>query len=319
MNHKRLALMAALALGLALSGCGERSAPSPQAPIDEPPLVLLGDLFEGEYVLGAYHEVDFDKDGRDEVLAVLTQYRPTELSYLSDTYVVLFHQDQGTWVQVGGLRMEGERATSELHDLTGDGLPELVVSTEQTRSQRGDFIAPLRIAGFLSVFTYTSDKELVEMGAYSSSLLGMDRVYPKLGLWKDQEAIKVARDLPAAVSPLWQPYQVGSYVWDGSEFVLAHTDEQRRVSPLISWVVARNAPWASGFLILGGVLGVVTLLVSQRTRLADKWLTVWAVIILIGGGIGLGSLQEWLCVPAPILVGLAGLLIGRRIARGGSP
>ena len=318
MNHKRLALMAALALGLALTGCGDRSAPSPQASIDEPPLALLGDLFEGEYVLGAYHEVDFDKDGRYEVLAVLTQYRTTELSYLSDTYVVLFHQDPGAWVHAGGLRMEGERATSELRDLTGDGLSELVVSTEQTLSQRGDFVVPFRTAGFLSVFTYTPGKELVEMGDFQSSLEGEDRDYPKLGFWEDREVIIVARDLQTPEGPFWQPYRVGSYVWDGSEYTLAHTEDRRRVSPTTSWVVAKNAPWASGFLVLGGILGVVTLLVSQRTRLEVKWLTVWAVIILIGGGIGVGSLQEWLCVPVPILVGLAGLLFGRRIARGGS-
>ena len=316
MKQKRWAVMTALALGLVISGCG--GGPAPQVSPDELPLALVGDLFEDEYVLGAYHEVDFDRDGRSEVLAVLTQHRPTELSFLSDSYVVLFHQDEGTWVHADGLRMDGERATAELHDLTDDGLPELVVSTEQTRSQRGDFIAPLRTAGFLSVFTYTPDKRLVELGTYSSSLLGKGRVYPKLGVWEDQEAVKVARDLPATVNPLWQPYRVGSYVWNGSGFALADTQDQRRLSPLISWVVARNAPLASAFFVLGGVLGGVTLFVSQRTRLEDKWLSVVAVVILVGGGIGLGSLQEWLCVPAPVLAGLVGLLFGRRVVRGGS-
>jgi uncharacterized membrane protein len=317
MNQKRLAV-AVLALGLMVSGCRGDSPPPPPAPLDELPLSLVGDLFQGDYVLAAYHQVDFDRDGRDEALAVLTQYRTKELSFLSDTYVVLFHRDTGVWTHAGGLRMDGERATTELRDLTQDGIPELIVSTEETRSQRGDFIAPWRTAGFLSVFTYTPDKQLVEMGDFSSSLLGQGRDYPKLGLWEDNEAIKVARDLRASEGPLWQPYQEGSYVWDGSEFALAQTEDMRRLSPLISWVLAKNAPWASVFFILGGVLGGATLYVSQRSPLQDKWLSVWALIILVAGGIGLGSLQEWLCVPAPILAGLIGLLVGRRIVRGGS-
>ena len=52
MNRKRLALMAVLVLGLVLSGCGDGSPSLPQASVDELPLALVGDLFEGEYVLG---------------------------------------------------------------------------------------------------------------------------------------------------------------------------------------------------------------------------------------------------------------------------
>jgi hypothetical protein len=313
---RRLVVVAALALTLLLAGCGGRAAS--QVPPDELPLALARDLYADGYTLVSYHEVDWDRDGLMESLAVLTQKVPTEHSFLSSSYVVLFHQEQGTWVQSDRLRMDGERATTALHDLTGDGFPELVVSTQQVYGQEGDFIAPLRTAGYLSAFTYTPDKVLVELGTYSSSLLGQDRVYPQVGEWEGQTVIRVARDLPATESPLWQPYQVGDYAWNGSEFGLAQVQEQRRLSPLISWVVARNAPWTGAFLILGGVLGGGAFVISQRTRLDDRWSALGAAAIIVAGGIGLGLVQEWLCILAPILAGLVGLLIGRRVTRGGS-
>jgi hypothetical protein len=315
MNRKSFAVMAALAMGLLLAGCGGQAAPTVSP--DEPPLSLLKDLYEDGYALAGYHEMDLEGDGHAEGLAVLTQSPPPETSFLSVTFIVLFQHSDGVWRQVDRLETDGDRATTTLHDLTGDGLPELVVFAEQKQSQYGDFVTPMRTAGYLAVFTYTPDKRLVELGAYSSSLLGMGRVYPKLGAWEGQEAIVVARDLPADESPLWQPYQVGSYVWDGSQFANAQIEERRRLSPVVSWAVTRNGPWALGFLALGGVLGWGAVVVSRRTRVQVKQVLAGAVAVLIILGVGLIWVQGRLCVLAPVLSGLAGLIVGWRITRGG--
>jgi hypothetical protein len=311
MNRSPIAMTVALALILLLAACSGRDSP-PQP--DQMPLALVSDIFQSGYELAGYHEQDLNGDGSTEALAVLTQKLPADLSFVSSSYVLLFDQRAEAWGLVDGRQMDGGYAATELHDLTGDGIPELVVSTERVSVERGDFVTPQRTTGYLAIFEVGQEEQLIELGMFSSSLSGAGHTYPKTSRWEGRSAIQTAHDLPTAESPLWQPYQVETLAWDGQQFAQTQVRERRRISPLISWVVSRNAPWLAAFLALGSLLSWGALVVARRTQVEERWAFLGAAVLLIAGGIGLGLVREWLCVPAPILAGLAGLLIVRRVA-----
>jgi hypothetical protein len=90
--------------------------------------------------------------------------------------------------------------------------------------------------------------------------------------------------------------------------------EQRRISPIISWLVRLNGPWAAVFLVLGGVLSLVFVKVARRLGLRERWGVLGMALLLVAGGIGLGLTVEWLCVPGLILIGLVGLGSGWKVA-----
>jgi hypothetical protein len=162
------------------------------------------------------------------------------------------------------------------------------------------------------VFTYVPDLYLVELGTFSSSLAGVMSPRSTVGEWGGQPAIQTAQDLPPAGVPLWRPFRVETFAWDGQGFASVQVQEQRRISPIISWLVHRNAPWAAAFLVLGTALSLVLAAVVRRSRLQERWVILGLALLLIAGGVGLGFAEEWLCIPALILVGLAGLGGGRQ-------
>jgi hypothetical protein len=316
MNRWYLAITVALSLGFLLVGCDGGTAPEvpPTPALDQMPLSLASDLFSVGYELVGYHEVDADGDGAMEGLAVLTLRLPATESFLGDSYVMLFGQHVGLWSLNDSQRLDGVNATAELRDLTGDGVPELLVSTEEAETQLGDFVTPLRHTDHLIVFTYTPDLYLMELGTFSSSLAGVTTSHSSVGEWEGQPAIQTAQDLPPAGIPLWRPFRVETFAWDGQSFASVQVQEQRRISPIISWLVRLNGPWASVFLVLGGVLSLAFVKVARRLGLKERWGVLGVALLLVAGGIGLGLAVEWLCVPGLILIGLVGLGSGRKIA-----
>jgi hypothetical protein len=305
-----------LLLSCLVCGCGGELSPEvpPDPAFDQAPLSLAHAFFDAGYELVSYRELDADSDGALEALAVLTVKTLAQESFVGGSGVLLFGQQEGVWIRADEWKLDGVNASAELRDLTGDGFPELLVVTEKADRQQGDFVAPLRYTDHLSVFTYTPDLYLVELGAFSSSLAGVMRPQSTAEEWADGAAIRTVSDLPPAGSPLWQPVRAEIFAWDGREFVSVQVEERRRISPVVSWVVRRNAPWAAASLALGGVLSVVTVVSTRRLRLRERWVALGFALLLVVGGIGLGLAMEWLCVPGLVLVGLVGLEGGRRMA-----
>ncbi|MDY7079924.1 MAG: hypothetical protein SXV54_23825 [Chloroflexota bacterium] len=305
-----------LSLGLLLFGCsGETTTDAPPVPsFDQSPLSLARPFFEAGYELVGYYELDADSDGTVEALAVLTVETPATESFPGGSAVLLFGQRGGMWTRTDGWKLDGVNASAELRDLTGDGLPELLVVIEEAETQLGDFVTPLRYTDHLIVFTYTPDSYLVELGRFSSSLAGVMRPRSIVGEWEGQPAIQTARDLPPAGIPLWWPFRVETFAWDGHGFASVKVEERQRISPVITWLTRRNAPWAAGFLALGGTLSLIAVAVAHRSRLQGRWIGLGLGLLLVAGGVGLGLTEEWLCVPALVLMGLAGSGIGWRVA-----
>jgi hypothetical protein len=306
--------MVALGLGFLLFGCSEEATPeaSPAPALDEMPLVLARPSFTAGYTLVGYYELDIDADDVVEALAVLTLRLPMTESYLGDSQVLLFGQHGGAWSLNDKLKLDGVNASTELRDLTGDGLPELLAFTEETDTQLGDFVTPLGYTDHLIVFTYTPELHLVALGTFNSSLSGVMHPLSTVSEWGGQPAIQTTQDLPPVGSSLWRPFRVETFAWDGQGFASVQVREQRRISPIISWLVRRNAPWAAVFLALGGASSVVMATVARRSRPRQRWVTLVLVLLFVAGGIGLGLAEEWLCVPVLVLVGLAGLGVGRQ-------
>ena len=316
MNKRCTAITVALGLGFLLFGCsGEATPEIPQtSALDQMPLTLARPLFQAGYELAGYYELDADNDGVIEALAVLTSKLPLTESFLGDSHALLFGQHGAMWSLTDNQQLDGVNASTELHDLTGDGFPELLVFTEKADTQLGDFVTPLRYTDHLIVFTYTPDLYLVELGKFSSRLSGVMRPRSTVGEWEGQPAIQTAQDMPPAGSPLWSPFRVETFAWDGQAFASVQVREQRRISPIVPWLVRRNAPWAAAFLILGGTLSLATIAITHHSRLRERWVILGLALLLIAGGTGLGLAEERLCVPVLILVGLAGLGIGRQVA-----
>jgi hypothetical protein len=264
--------------------------------------------------LVGYYELDTDSDGVMEALAVLTLRLPMTDTFLGDSHALLFGRHGGTWSLNDQRRLDGFNASAELRDLTGDGRPELLVFTEEADTQSGDFVTPLRYTDHLIVFTYTPELYLVELGTFSSSLSGVMRPHSTVREWEGQPAIQTTQDLPPVGSSMWRPFRVETFTWDGQGFASVQVQEQRRISPIVSWLVRRNLPWAAVFLALGGALSVLMTAVAHRLRWWERWVTPVLILLLTVGGIGLGWAEEWLCAPALILVGLAGFGVGRRLA-----
>jgi hypothetical protein len=316
MNRWFTAIAFALGLGFMLFGCtGDATTEVPSASdLEHMPLALAQPFFQAGYELVGYYEPDSGNDSVVATLAVLTLRLPMTESFLGDSYVLLFSQRGGGWSLAGNQRLDGVNASAELRDLTGDDFPELLVLTEEADPQLGEYVTPLHYTDHLSVFTYTPEPYLVELGTFSSSLSGVMRPRSTVGEWGGQPAIQTVHDLPPTGGPLLWPYRVETYAWDGQGFAGVQVQEQRRVPPIVSWLVHRNAPWAAAFLALGGVLSAGLIAVARRTRLRERWVVLGLVLLLIAGGIGLGLAEEWLCVPALILVGLSGLGVGRQVA-----
>lgn len=315
MNRQSIVVVVALGLSLLLCGCGgEVTQKVPPAPaLDQMPLALARPLFLAGYELVGYYELDGDGDGAMEALAVLTVRLPLADSSLGASYVLLFSQRGGAWSLADDQRLDSINASAELRDLTGDGFSELLVFTEEADDQLGDFVTPLRYTDHLIVFTYTPDLYIVELGTFSSSLSGVMRPRSTVGEWAGRPAIQTVQDLPPAGSSLWRPFRAETFAWDGQSFASVQVQEQRQISPLVSWLVRRNAPWAAASLLLGGALGLVMTALVRRSRLRERWVILGLALLLVAGGVGLGLTEEWLCVPALVLVGLAGVAIGRQV------
>ncbi len=316
MNGRSIAVVVALSLNLLLFGCSGEATPEvpPASALDQMPLVLARPFFTTGYELVGYYELDVGSDGVMEALAVLTLRLPLKESFLGDSYVLLFGQHGGAWSLTDDQQLDGVNASAELRDLTGDDFPELLVFTEEADTQLGDFVTPLRYTDHLIVFTYVPDLYLVELGTFSSSLSGVMRPHSTAGEWGGRPVIQTAQDLPPTGDPLWWPFRVETFAWDGQDFASVQVREQRRISPIVSWLVRRNAPWAMASLVLGGALSLVLTTVVRHSRLRERWAILGLALLLIAGGVGLGLAEEWLCVPALILVGLAGLVVGRQVA-----
>jgi hypothetical protein len=316
-----------LGLGLLLAACGGEMTPEavPTPDTNRMPLALARPLFQSGYELVGYHELDADGDNVVGVLAVLTLRFPVAESYLGGSRVLLFGQYGDGWSLVGNQQLDGVNARAQLRDLTGDGSPELLVFTEEADTQSGDFVTPLRYTDHLSVFTYTSDLYLVELGAFSSSLTGVMSSRLVVGEWGGRPAIQTMHDLPPVGSPVLWSFQIETFTWDGQDFSNVHTQEKRRLSPIASWLVRRHAPWAALFLALGGVFSVVATTIVHRTHgrthdqrprlpLAERWVLLILALLLVAGGVGLSLVREWLCAPALISTGLLGLGVGRWVS-----
>ena len=313
MRKQDIALLVALALLLA--GCNTKltretsSSPS----IDQMPLALASPLFTAGYELAGYYDLDADSDGVKEALAVLTLRPPTADSFTGTSYILLFGQHGGAWSLNDTYKMDGTNASAELQDVTDDGSAELLVVTEEIDTQPGDFVTPLRHIDHLSVLTYTPAQSLTELGTFTSSLSGEMSPYSTVSQQEGQTVIQTAQDLPPVNSSLWRAYRVETFGWDGQRFVSLKTDEQRRISPIVSWLVRRNGPWVAVFLILGSAASAVATILERRSRLAARWLLPAAALLFIAAGISLGALQQWLCAPALILIGLTAFVVGRQI------
>lgn len=316
MQRRRLILVIALGLCSLLLGCGGETTSEvlSDPSLEQVPLLLAQPFFNAGYELVDYYTLDVDDDGVVEALAVLTLKTQATHSFLGGSAVVLFGQREGSWVRVNNWKLNGVNASAELHDLTGDDLPELLVRSEEAHRRPGDFVTPLQYTDYLSVFTYAQNLRLTESGVFSSSLASMTPSKPTLEKWEGQPAIQTVQDLPPAASPLWQPVRVETFAWDGQEFARVRVEEQRRISPVVSWAVRRNAPWAAASLALGGVLSLIGIVVARRSRWPERRVIWGLILLLVAGGIGLSFAVEWICVPALIAIGWVGLGIGRQIA-----
>ncbi len=316
MNRRHIAMVVVLGLVFLLPACaGEGETDDPVPPdLDQMPLVLAQPYLQAGYELAGYHELDADGDGVEETVAVLTLKLPVAESHLGDSYVLAFARQGASWGLVSNQLLDGANASAQMRDLTGDGVPELLVFTELADTQMGDFVTPVHYTDYLRVFAWTPGPHLVELGTFSSSLSGVLRPRSAVGDWGGQPAIQTVRDLPPVGGPALWPFRVETFAWDGQGFASVEVQERRRISPIIVWAVSRNAPWTAAFLVVGGVLGCAATVLSRRSRLREWWGMAGLALLFIGGGIGLGLLTEWLCAPAPILVGLVGLGGGRQIA-----
>jgi hypothetical protein len=315
MNRRTTAVLVAFGVGLLLFGCSEGANPEAESvpPLDQMPLMLAGPLFESGYELAGYYELDADGDGVVEALAVLTLRPPMTEFSTGSSRVLLFGRHGGAWSLNDGQRLDGANARVELRDLTGDGFPELLVFTEEADTQVGDFVVPLRYTDHLSVFTYTPGLYLAQLGTFSSSLSGEMRPRSTVGEWEGRPAIQTARDLPPVGRSVWRPVRVETFAWDGQGFVSVDVGEERRVSPIISWLVRRNAPWAAVFLTLGGAVSALVTAIAHRSRLQERWIVLGVALLFTAGGVGLGLAEAWLCVPALVLIALAGFWVGRQV------
>jgi hypothetical protein len=308
-------LVVALGLCLLLNGCGGESAPGivPDTAYDQMPLVLARPFFNAGYELADYHEFHADGDGLPEAIVVVSLRIPAEDAFLGASGVLLFSRPGGSWVRTDEWKLDGVNASTEWRDLTGDGRAELLVVTERADKQRGDFVTPLRYTDDLAVFGYTPDLYLVGLGKFGSSLAGVTRPRSTMVSWEGQLAVQTQRDLPSAGSPVWQPVRVETFAWDGEGFGSVQVEDRRRVSPVVAWVLRRNAPWAAGALALGGVLSLALALIQRRLPLLGRWAVAYAALVLVAGGIGLGLTVEWLCVPGLVLAGILGVAGGRQV------
>jgi hypothetical protein len=316
MERRSAGVVFMLGLCLLLLGCSGETNPQlpPDLDFDQQPLSLASPFFDAGYELVGYYELDADADGVVEMLAVLTVRTPAVEAFSGGSAVLLFGQHEGAWMRANSWKLDGVNASAELHDLTGDGLPEVVVAIEEADRQLGDFVTPLRYTDHLIVFTYTPGLHLVELGTFSSSLVGVTHPKSAVETRNGRPVIHTFQDLPPAGTPLWWPFRVETFAWDGQAFSSVHVEERHRISPVVSWVVGRNAPWAAAALALGSVLSLVLIAVARRWRWQERWIVVGLVLLLVIGGIVLSMMVEWLCVPGLVVVGLAGLGIGRRAA-----
>ena len=333
-GRRVIALVAALSLSALLLACSAGAPPQPPAS-DRMPLVLARHLFQAGYELVDYYEFDAVSDGVVEAFAILTLRGPVERSHLGDSWVLLFAQRRGEWSLVDSHSLNGINARAELHDMTGDGLSEVLVFTEEADVQLGDFVTPLRFTDHVTVFTYTSEPYILELGAFSSSLAGVVRPCSTVVEWEGLPAVQTVHDLPPGRTPLWRLARVETFAWDGGAFVRVQARERRRISPTLSWLVRRNAPWVALFLLYGGMGGLAVTVLARRFRLPSsinesgngaasdrgraagcslqRWLLLGLALLCVAGGVGLGLVRDWLCVPALILVGLAALVGGWRV------
>ena len=303
-----------LGLGLLL-GCGSDANPEtlPSPPLDQMPLMLAGPLFTAGYELASYHDLDADGDGVVEALAVLTLEASTTDSSTGSSYVLLFGQHGGAWSLNDKQRLSGVNASAELDDMTDDGLPELLVHTEEADTQLGDFVTPLRRTDHLSIFTYTPSQYLAKLGTFTSSLSGEAQPHSTVVDWDGQPAIQTTQDLPPMDQSLWRPVRVETFAWDGQGFARVEVGEQRRISPVVTWLVRRNAPWLAVFFIMGLAVSAAMSAITRRSRLKERWDTLGAILLFVASGVGLGLAAEWLCVPALVLVGLAAFGFARQV------
>jgi hypothetical protein len=316
MSRQSLAIIVMLGLGLLL-GCGSDADPETLSspPLDQMPLMLAGPLFTAGYELASYHDLDADGDGVVEALAVLTLDESTTDSSTGSSYVLLFGQHGGAWSLNDKQRLSGVNASAELDDVTDDGLPELLVHTEEADTQLGDFVTPLRRTDHLSIFTYTPSQHLAKLGTFTSSLSGEAQPHSTVVDWDGQPAIQTTQDLPPMDQSLWRPVRVETFAWDGQGFARVKVGEQRRISPVVTWLVRRNAPWLAVFLIMGVAASAAVSAITRRSRLKERWGTLGAILLFVASGVGLGLAAEWLCVPALVLVGLAAFGFARQVVK----
>ena len=62
------------------------------------------------------------------------------------------------------------------------------------------------------------------------------------------------------------------------------------------------------------VASLIVIVVTRRLRWRERRVILGLILLIVAGGIGLGVVVEWMCVPALIAIGLAGLGVGRQIA-----
>jgi hypothetical protein len=316
MRRQSLAVIVMLGLGLLL-GCGSDANPEtlPSPPLDQMPLMLAGPLFSAGYELASYHDLDADGDGVVEALAVLTLEESTTDSSTGSSYVLLFGQHGGAWSLNDKQRLRGINASAELDDVTDDGLPELLVHTEEANIQLGDFVAPLRRTAHLSIFTYTPSQYLAKLGTFTSSLPGEAQLHSTVVDWDGKPAIQTTQDLPPMGQSLWRPVRVETFAWDGQGFAHVKVGEQRRISPVVTWLARRNAPWLAVFLIMGVAASVAVSAITRRSRLKERWGALGAILLFAASGVALGLAAEWLCVPALVLVGLVAFGFARQVVK----
>ena len=114
---------------------------------------------------------------------------------------------------------------------------------------------------------------------------------------------------------LWRPVRVETFAWDGQGFARVKVGEQRRISPVVTWLVRRNAPWLAVFLIMGVAASAAVSAITRRSRLKERWGTLGAILLFVASGVGLGLAAEWLCVPALVLTSLVAFGLTRQMVR----